>query len=359
LRRQPATVALPVLAEFLRDKLGNKRWMQKEFGAWVYIRLHVEPTILQWRCAQRFADADPATWAPIRDGLREWLRATIGWLAVTGCWGPGRSWIEAESKRGPGARLFVGKGDFGGRSGGGPHCVLAGKRSWDWLGSGWYEGFWPPILLSSLGLGERHGGDVWLGHKQFLDSIESFSVGPLDIISADERARVLAATHNDIDALAWCVTELIRDWLPAEPVVIVRAESGVSCTLLDVGKSSTATVYHSGWDSDGTTYVAGADPGWRGGKAQWIEPGHAEIDLAARTGWCERTQGDPVVRVHFPLPQGALVAVLEAQFGVGIKLRTYRNGVEVVPIPPASPVVPAPKPPSWLDKHAKGAVWGD
>jgi len=59
------------------------------------------------------------------------------------------------------------------------------------------------------------------------------------------------------------------------------------------------------------------------------------------------------------LPQGALVAVLEAQYGVGIKLRTYRDGVEVVPVQPAPPVDPAPKPPSWLDKHAKGAFWGD
>lgn len=353
---QPATAALDKLAGFLTAKLADRRWMQKEFGSWVYIRLHVEPTILQWRCAQRLALTDPATWTPIADGLRGWLRAAIGWLAVTACWGPGRTWIEAENKRGAGARLFVGTGDFGGRAGGGPHCVLAGKRSWDLMGTGWYEGFWPTILLSSLGLNKRYSGDVWKAHKEFLDTVAQWSGSPLDLLGADEAALVLAASKNDLSAMQWCVSELIRDWLPAEPIVVVRADEGVSITLLAAGKSPTPTVYHSGWGSDGTTYVAGADPGWRGGHAEGIERGHSEIYLEARTGWCQRVEGDPRPRVDFPLPKGNLVAVIEAQQSTGLRARYYRDGVEISSRP--SPPAPAPQPGPTPRPKGKGGKSG-
>lgn len=342
-RKQDHVNALAELAEFLRVKLVNKRFGQKEFGSWEYLSLHTAPTILQCVLARKFAAQDPATWVPIAAGLREWLRALVGWLAVTGCWGPGKTWTDKVAKSGPGARLLVGTGDYFKRIGGATYSVFCGKRSFEMYKGKWRLAYAAPMYLSDLGLGVRpKKGDVAVGHRNFMKAVESLAGGPLDILSASERALVLAATRNDVSALQWCVTELIRDWLPAEPVVIVRTDHGVSCTMLEAGGSPTATMYHSGWDDDGTTYACGADDGLRGGHAEHVEPGRAEIDIAARTGWCQRTKGEPRPRIEFPLPKGALVAVLEAQFGVGIKARYYRNGVEIVPAPPI--IVPGPGP---------------
>ena len=109
-RGQPIGTSIGALAKFLNVQLANHRFMQKEFGSWVYLEMHAEPRIVQYGVARLLAARDPATWQPIADGLRGWLRALVGWLAVFGCWGPGRRWGAQVATEGPGARLLVGKG---------------------------------------------------------------------------------------------------------------------------------------------------------------------------------------------------------------------------------------------------------
>ncbi len=338
-RGQPVGTSLGALAGFLRVQLADLRFMQKEFGSWVYLEMHAEPRIVQYGVARLLAVRDPATWKPIAEGLRGWLRALVGWLAFFGCWGPGRRWGAVVATSGPGARLLVGKGAFSIRTGEIPWCTLTGKRSWDCKGGEWRENVFAPTLLATLGLGKRSGsGDIMKGTLGFLAAVEGWLGGPLVILTREEEARVEAAIHNDVAALQWVVEHLIGDWLPAEPIFGLRTTGGVSMTMLASGKSATATMQHCGWSADGTTYAAGADNGLRGGHGEQIEETMAAVDLVTRTGFCQRTTGPDRVRVDFPLPAGDLVAVLEAQHGVGLNARWFRDGAEILTPSPLPPV---------------------
>ena len=346
---QPMIGSLAKLELFLSRKLSDKRFMQKEFGSWIYVDLHAGPTIVQYVVARRLAQQGSAAWSRIAAGLREWLRALIGWLTLTGCWGPGKTWTKAVAKDGPGARLLVGRGDYSKRTNGVTYCVLAGKRSWD-FDDEWKENAFALVLLSDLGFGVRSSkGDIWASQAKFMRAIEDL-FGPLDLITSAERQLIVAATRNDLSAIQWTIENLVGDWLPAELVCVVRTERGVSITMYEAQKAPTATIYHSGWDDDGTTYAAGACNGLRGAHGEQIEAGMAEIDLEARTGFCRRTSGPDRVRVDFPLPKGPLVAVIQASHSTGVDARYYRGGVRYVPgaLPPSGGVqIPpaAPKPP--------------
>lgn len=337
-RSQPIGTSAPRLAEFLRVQLANRRFMQKEFGSWVYLEMHAGPRIVQYGVARLLAERDPGTWRPIADGLRGWLRALVGWLAYFGCWGPGRNWGAVVGSEGPGARLLVGKGAYSIRTGEIPWCTLTGKRSWDYKGD-WRDNVFAPAFLWALGLGHRDGrGDIMKAILGLIAAVEGWLGGPLVILTREEEARVLTATHNDLAALRWVVEHLIGDWLPAEPIVGVRTVRGVSCTMLEAAKSATAAMQHCGWTDDGTTYAAGADNGLRGGRGEQIEETMAAVDLVTRTGFCQRTTGPDRVRVNFPLPPGELVSVLHAQHGKGLQVSWWQNGQEVrdpvVPLPP-------------------------
>lgn len=321
------------LAAFLEAAISNRRFMQKEFGSWVYLEMHAGPRIVQFGCARILGQHD-ARWATIAQGLRGWLRALVGWLAVFGCWGPGRRWGVQVATECPGAKLLVGKGAVSVRTGEIPWSTLTGKRSWDCKSGEWRENVFAPSFLWTLGLGHRDGrGDILRAVLDLIQAVESHLGGPLVVLTAEEEARVLAATRNDVSALQWCVAKLIGDWLPAEPIVGVRTARGVSCTMLSSGKSATATMQHCGWLDDGTTYAAGADNGLRGAHGEQIEETMAAVDLDARTGYCQRTSGPDRVRVDFPLPPGELVSVIEAQHGVGLKARWFEAGREIVPPP--------------------------
>jgi len=334
-RSQPTGFDIGSLLSFLQVQMADKRMMQKEFGSWVYLEMHAEPRIVQYAVARLLAARGISGWAEVATGLRSWLRALVGWLAVTGCWGPGKGWGKTVGSTGPGARLLVGKGDYSKRTGAVPYCTMTGKRSWDFKGE-WRENVFAPTLLSVLGLGTRSGhGDIIEGTLVFIAAVEGWLGGPLVILTREEEARVLAATRNDVSALQWCVTDLIGDWLPADPFVVVRTEQGVGSVLLLADKSPTAAMQYCGWSQDGTTYAAGADNGLRGAHGEQVENSMAAIDLSARTGYCQRTTGPDRVRVDFPLPSGPLVCVIDAQHGTGLKARWFNHGVETVP--PALP----------------------
>lgn len=351
--RQPTVHSIAEIARFLREKIADRRFMQKEFGSWTYLDLHATPTVAQYLFASKLAQSDPNTWAVVVSGLRSWLRALIGWLALTGCWGPGKTWTKGVARNGPGARLLTGTGDFSKRIGGTPYCVFTGKRSWVYDGD-WHESLAAPVLLSDLGFDDQSkSGDVWKSHNNFMGTIEAL-YGALDLLTTAERSLVIAATRNDLAAIQWVIKELIGDWLPAESVTIVRTEHGVGQVMHEAAKSPTATMYYCGWDDDGTTYAAGACNGLRGGHAEQIEAGMAEIDLAARTGFCQRTSGPDRVRVDFPLPKGELVAVITAQHGAGIHADYYRNGQKIGAAP--APDVPPPATPS-RPKRKKRPWW--
>lgn len=339
-RGQPIGTAIGRLAQFLEIQLANRRFMQKEFGSWVYLEMHAEPRIVQYGVARLLAARDPATWKPIADGLRGWLRALVGWLAVFGCWGPGKRWGAQVGTEGPGARLLVGKGAVSIRTGEILWCVLTGKRSWHFEGE-WRENVFAPALLWTLGLGHRDGrGDIMKAVLGLIAAAEGWLGGPLVVLTLEEEARVLAATHNDVAALRWCCEHLIGDWLPAEPIVGMRTVHGVSMTMLEAGKSATAAMQHCGWLDDGTTFAAGADNGGRGGHGEQIEETKAVVDLAGRRGYCQRTSGPDRVRVDFPLPPGDLVMVLEAQHGVGLRTRWFEGGHELPPDTAPDPLPP-------------------
>ena len=85
---QAATTDLPSITRFLETKVADRRFMQKEFGSWIYVELHFEPTVLQFAEMRQRGNAELAA------GLRSWLRALGGWLAWTGCWGPGKTWAS-------------------------------------------------------------------------------------------------------------------------------------------------------------------------------------------------------------------------------------------------------------------------
>lgn len=340
-RNQSATATLGNVLEFLQKKIADRRFMQKEFGSWIYTDLHFEPTVVQYAELRKRGNLELAA------GLRAWLRALGGYLAWAGCWGPGKTWAKAVSKGGPGARLLVGRGAYNPRTDGVPHSVFTGKRSWHFEGD-WTQSIFAPVLLSSLCFGIRpKRGDLWKSHNRFLDTIEA-TYGPLGIFTPAEQLRLLDATKNDIAALEWCRTKLIGDWLPAEKNTFIRTEHGVGQVLHEAKKTATAPTYYSGWDDDGTTYAAGADNGGRGGRGEQIEDGRADFDLATRTGWCQRTTGPDRVRVDFPLPVGDLVAVLTAQHSKGSAVTYYRNGVAIsgppAPTSPQQPGTIAPKP---------------
>lgn len=329
---QPATANLPDIIRFLELKVADKRFMQKEFGAWVYIDFHFEPTVIQYAEMRKLGNTELA------NGLRKWLRALGGYLAWTGCWAAGKTWSKQVSKDGPGARLLIGDGTYSPRTGGSPYSVLTGKRSLHFEGT-WVENIFAPVIFSDLCLGARsRHGDVCKSHNQFMETVEAV-YGPLGIFTPEEQARLLQASRNDIDALEWCRTELIGDWLPAEKNTFIRTEHGVGQVLHEAKKTATAPIYYSGWHDDGTTYAAFADNGGRGGHGEQIEDGMAEIRLAERVGWCQRTSGPDRVKVTFPLPPGDLVAVWEAQHGGLSSASYYRSGQRVavghsVPIPP-------------------------
>lgn len=349
MRRQPVAAPISVLLAFVRAKLQDRRMMQKEFGSWIYLDMHATPAVVQYAIARKMALTDPGTWQPIADGLRGWLRALVGWLAWTGCWGPGKQWAQDVATAGPGARLLVGRGGYSKRVGAVAWTTLCGKRSWEFSGE-WRENAFGPMLLSFLGLGIRlRQGDIWKSFNALIDAVEKTYGVPIEVLTPAERSTVLAATRNDVTALAWVAENLIGDWLPADPTITIRAARGVSHTHLEADKAATATLYHCGWDEDGTTYGAGACTGGRGGHGEQIEPGHARVDLASRTGFCQRTEGPDRVRVGFPLPKGDLVAVLEAQHGRGRRARFFRNGVEVgtpAPEPDRPPAVDQDTPPT-------------
>lgn len=338
------------LLGWLRAKLADRRFMGTEFGTWVYLRHHVEPTLIQLAVSQRLAESRPDPWAEIAEGLTDWLRALVGYLAWTGCWGPGHTWSNAVATDGPGARLLVGKGGPNVRHGGARYSVLAGKRSWHYGGGEWTRNLHAPIYLSALGLGEdRTGGDILpLGT---VEAIRAALGWDGMVLTKQERALVAAAITNDESALKWARRELIGDWAPAERVVIVRTTDGVDQMLLAAGKSPTATVYYSGWRSNGTTYAAGACPGGRGAHGEQIEPGLVAFDIANRSGYCQRISGEPRPVVPFGLSPGPLVAVLEIGGGVPTVEHYFIDGQpapapapEPVPTPGPAPA-PAPRPP--------------
>lgn len=346
---------------WLRDKAANREWMTNEFGSWIYLMFHVEPTLVQLACARYLAESHSDPWAEIADALNSWLRAMVGWVTLTGCWGGGQTWTERVAKDGPGARLLTGAGGMNKRHGGASYSVLAGKRSWNYSGE-WTRSLHAPIYLSWFGLGERRtGGDIL--PLEIPAAIRSRFGYDLTVLTAQEYALVAAAITNDISALKWALHELIRDWMPHERITIVRTERGVGQVVHAAGKSSTATIYYSGWLSDGVTHAAGCDSGLRGAHGEAIEPGMASFDIAARTGYCVRTEGEPRPIVPFELPPGKLVAVLELGGGSATVEHWFINGVEQPPPspdPPPGPVPPpTPRPPRKRGGFWKGIMWGD
>lgn len=325
---------------WIRNKLLDRRFMQKEFGAWVYLRHHVEPTIAQLAVCRHLSTLRSDPWTELAAGLDEWLRALCGWVTVTGCWGQGQDWGKGPHE-GPGARLLTGRGGPNPRHGGARYSVLAGKRSWhyDTKDREWTRNLSAPIYLSRLALRERRtGGDML--PVEILEAVKAKFGYDLDVLTPRESELVAAAITNDISALKWAVRELIRDWLPAERNVVVRTERGVGQMMLAAGKSPTASVYYSDWLSDGTTHAAGCDPGLRGAHGEQIEPGMVSYDIGNRAGYCVRTDGDPRPIVQFPLPPGPLVAVLEFGGGAPTVERYFVNGVEQPSAPPPAPPAP-------------------
>jgi len=355
-RGHPTDAGEAAVVAFLRAKLADRRFMQKEFGSWIYLDLHVEPTLVQLAVARRLAETASEPWAELVEGLTDWLRALCGWLAWTGCWGAGRTWTRQVAEGGPGALLLVGRGDYNQRVGGALYCTLTGKRSWHW-DEEWRHNLSAPIYLSRLGLGERRtGGDIL--PIEILEAIRDAFGYELEVLTRTEQQLVGAAIRNDASALKWA-TRLIGDWLPAEPVVVVRAAHGVSMTMLEAGKAPTATMYHCGWADDATTYAAGACNGLRGAQAEQVEAGMAAIDLELRKGFCKRTSGPERVEVGFQLPTGDLVAVLRAGNGKPLHATYYIGGVEQpdesAPKPPAPG--PQPPPPKPNPKRQRSAKW--
>lgn len=336
----PTVGTLANIVDFLHTKIADLRFMQKEFGSRVYLELHFQPAVLQYVEMRRRGETQ------IANGLRDWLRALGGYLAWTGCWGPGKVPTKINSKRGPGARLLVGNGDINQRTGGGPECIFSGKRSWHFEGD-WTVNMFAPVIMSDLCFGKRlNKGDIAKSHKRFMDAIEA-EYGPLSIFNDTERDYMRRATENDIDALEWCRVHLIGDYLPAERNTFIRTTGGVGQVLHEASKSPTAPTYYSGWDADGTTYAAGADNGGRGGHGEQIEDGKAVIDLATRTGWCQRTSGPDRIVVDFALPPGDMVAMWVAQHGRPSVVTYYSGGKPVAPPAPGVPAAPGlPREPS-------------
>lgn len=360
--RNEMTAPIETIASFLEEQNANRRFMYTEFGSWIYLDLHAGPKLLHYAIARHLGAAGDARWSAIAAGLRLWLRALVGWLAISGTWGPGRTWGRVVGRSGPGARLLVGRDEFSKRIGGVPYCVLAGKRSWD-FDDDWKENVFAPVLLSDLGFGIRaQSGDIWKSHNRLMATIESI-FGAFDILTPAERQKVVAATRNDVGALEWCISELIRDFLPNEPIVLVRSETGVAIAMLEAAKAPTASIYCSGWEEDGTIYAAGACNGLRGPHGEQVEAGRAEIDLETRSGFCQRTSGPDRVRVDFPLPKGPLVAVIRAQYGTGISREFYRSGVPIaggLPTPPVgggSPAPPAGEPETPVRRRRSFFSW--
>lgn len=327
-----ALFGMSELMAFLRNKLADRRFMQKEFGARVYVELHYEPTVLQYAEMRRLGQTD------IAEGLRGWLRALGGYLTWTGCWGVGKVPSHSVAANGPGARLVIGADHTSQRTGAAMHSVFTGKRSWHFEGE-WNENIFAPVIFTDMCLGVKlRQGDIWKSHNKFIEAVEA-EYGALNIFTPEEQAKLKLASQNDIEALEWVRVHVIGDWLPLEKNTFIRTTKGVGQVLHTAIKSATAPAYYGGWASDGTTYAAGADNGGRGGHGEQIENGRAEIDLASRTGWCQRTGGPDRVKVDFPLPAGDLVAVWEAQHGGLSSASYYRGGQRVavghsVPIPP-------------------------
>lgn len=328
---------------WLRAKLSDKRFMTSEFGSWIYLNFHVEPTVVQLAVCRYMAAIHTDPWAELANGLEEWMRALCGWLTVTGCWGGGRVWDGKMASSGPGARLLTGSGAMSPRHGGALYSVLAGKRSWHYAGH-WTANNFAPIFLSWFALRERRtGGDIL--PLQVCEAIRSSLGYDLNVLTEAEASRCAAAIRNDLDALEWALRELIADWLPAERIVVIRTTRGVAIIVLSAGKHATATVYYSDWWEDGTTHAAGADDGLRGAQGEHVFPGMAHYDIATRAGYCVRVDGEPRPIVPFELPPGDLVVVLEIGGGQPTVEHWFQAGKPRPEEPPPAPG-PSPSPPS-------------
>jgi hypothetical protein len=316
---------------FLERKLAPpRRWMQKEgsLASSIYVRHQWPPTLVQWAIAEALVARGEERFRPVAAGLRGWLRAGIGWGALGGTWFRARSMTAREVHLPPGARVLLADGEPNRRFAG-TFAAVTGKRGWNWHEGEWLQGDVSHLLSAYLwefGFGEAARVSDLIPNAE-AKALRSIGL-PTAIFTPDEQARIRAATHNDTAALDWVVAELLRDWMPADPVEGIRTSRGVSTVMLSAGAGATSAI------------VAGTDNGHRGSPtSDNRNPHRAWIDLAARRGWAEATAGSERVRVEFPLARGELVYHWRAHDETGFERIFPPRGATPPPVtqPPPPP----------------------
>lgn len=329
--------------ELLRDgleRVKNRRMGRNEAFSWEYGDLSLQARVIQRAAAAALAAKDPR-WQAVADGQRDYLRALIGWYALGACWGPGRDILLEQNKPGAGVKVCLGphiQAYCGAR-----YCVAIGKRSWVYDGS-WAHVHIAPVALSIYGYGETRNCKADLYPDSAREACKARG-WPVELFTEGEQARLRQAADNDVEALRWILANVIRDYIPAEPIHILRTTKGVSWTMLEASDSSTSTGYHCTWRDDGRVWFAGTDSGGRGGRGEATFPGFAEVNVAARTGFCQNSVGS---RVDFDLVYGEKVFEVVNRPGIGVF--EQRPAGETSPEPPLLPRVVKPEKQSWWEK---------
>lgn len=304
------------------DKAAVRQMGEKEFPSWEYFDLTFNAKMIQRGVATALAKKNPE-WQKVADSQYHYLRAYLGWAALGACWGPGRGFLPDQNKAGAGVKVATGAPiRFHCNA---PFTAATGKRSWI------YDGGWAqnplPVWLSVFAWGETRkcrGGLYPNGAREACKR----RGWPVDFFAPDEQAILRRCQASDVDALRWVVANIIRDYVPTEPIHLLRTTSGVSWTMLEAADAPTSTCYHCSWTPE-KNWTAGTDSGGRGGEGQQIRPGKAEVDVATRRGYCVNTEGSPVNRVEFDLVPGD--RVFELMSGDGKVKILYP---EARPVPP-------------------------
>lgn len=342
----PTTASADVLLAFGLEKIKERNLGEKEFSSWVYLQETISPLIYQIGAASALAargGIDELRWQAIADGQREYLRAWIGWLSLGGTWGQARDAAPAVKRAPYGAQVLrsTPKDPFIKALLGADYTVIAGKRSWRRDDGAWDGPIqMGPVYLSELGYGEQRRGNALFPIAAV--KIVRSRGWPFGLFAPDEQAKLRAASRNDITALRWVVDAVVRDYLPPEPVHILRTARGVSFTMLRAGSAPTATAYHCSWLDDGSVWWAGADVGCRTGEG-CIEPGEAHVDTATRKGWVQRTAGEKRPRVDFDLVPGDVVLELLSDRSRSPRIVELQPGSPKAPPPPANDNQPRPE----------------
>ena len=306
-RVDPTAAPSRQLLEFGLAKSRERALGEREAFSWEYGDLAWQAKVISRAAAIALAQRDPA-WQEVADGYRDYLRALVGWYALGSCWGPGRDILPDENKAGAGVVWCKGpeiQSYCGAR-----YSVAIGMRSWVFDGS-WAHVHFAPVVLSVYGYGENRSCRRDLFPEAARQ--ECLKRGwDTSLFSVEEQAILLRASNSDIVALRWVVNEVIRDYVPNEPIHVLRTTLGASWTVLKAPDSPTSTGFHCSWIDDGTVWFAGPDSGGRGGRGEATHPGSAEVNVETRRGFCQNDQGS---RVDFDLVPGDIVFQLQSGDG--------------------------------------------